>query len=117
MRIDIQGGWIELREPEAVPERLRRPVLQQSVKASQFNADSEMDAEALDFFSAFNDLLAIALIESWSFSAPVSVDGLLDLPGPTYDAIREAVTPLLPRLMPDFSVTDDPKVPTEQSDV
>jgi hypothetical protein len=71
--------------------------------------------EQLQFFSEWNDALAIALIENWSFGDEVTLDALLDLPGGTYDEIRNITAPYVSELMPSFGPTDDPKAPTEHS--
>ena len=123
MRVEVFGGWVELRDPELVPERLRRPLVSKSVKAAQFadldleasDTDGEQASQAVDFFSELNDLLALALVEAWSFSEPITIDGLMNLPGKSYDSIRKEVAPLVSKLMPDFGVTDDPKALTETS--
>jgi len=122
MRIEVFNGWVELRDPELVPERLRRPVVEQSIRATQF-ADLDMDSDDLDpqaagdaiaFFSELNDILSVALISEWSFNEPISIDGLLNLSSKTYDDIRREVSPFVSKLLPDFGVTDDPKAITEQ---
>ena len=123
MRVEVFGGWVELRDPELVPERLRRPLVSQSVLASQFanvdlesdDVDSELASKAVDFFSTLNDLLAVALVEEWSFSEPITIEGLMNLPGKSYDSIRREVSPMVSKLMPDFGATDDPKALTETS--
>ena len=122
---DIPNGWVSLRDPKAVPERLRRPLMVMSVKgvnlaeSGEVNMDSpedsKMSAETLEFFSEWNDKLAIALIAEWSFDVPVNEDNLLDLPGVTYDAIRKLVAPMVSELMPSFSPDPDPKADTENS--
>jgi hypothetical protein len=121
MRVDVFNGWVELRDPKLVPERLRRPVVQASVSAVAL-ADTDIEnpenadkvSDVIAFYSEFNDLIAIALIDSWSFPETVSIDSLQDLPGATYDDIRKAVAPFITELLPDFSVDPDPKVITAQ---
>lgn len=114
MRTEVYSGWIELREPNLVPERLRRPVFEKSVSGqSLIEEGKDLDEQAMKFFSEFNDLLAIALISAWSFDGAVSLEGLMDLPSKTYDDIRKVVTPFVAELIPDFGVDpDDPKVIT-----
>ena len=121
-RQTVQGGWIEYREPEAVPERLRREVTRLSTRGARFatlgdvdpSEMSEQDMEGMtSFMSEFNDAIAICLISQWSFDIPVTKDGLLDLPASIYDEIIRHCTPLVSRLMPSFGVDPNPKVPTE----
>lgn len=114
MRINVFNGWVELRNPETVPERLRRPVFEKSVEGTKLSFETEeIDADAMKFFSEFNDLLAIALISEWSFDAEITPDGLLDLPSKAYDEIRSAVAPFVEKLIPSFGVDVDPKAITE----
>jgi hypothetical protein len=114
MRKDVFNGWIELRDPKSVPERLRRPVFQKSIEGASLDFESvDADSKAMEFFSEFNDLLAVALISEWSFDAPITTDGLLDLPSKTYDDVRAICAPFLDELIPDFGVDIDPKVDTD----
>lgn len=110
------GGWALLREPEAVPERLRRPVNAHAVALQDFvNADGEVTAMSPTVLAALedmNDRLVVALVAEWSFDAPITLEAVLDLPGAVYDALRAAVTPLAVRMMPDFDPTPDPASPT-----
>jgi hypothetical protein len=110
MRTEVYSGWIELREPNLVPERLRRPVFEKSVSGqSLVEEGKDLDESAMKFFSEFNDLLAIALISAWSFEGAISVESLMDLPSKTYDDIRKVVTPYVAELIPDFGI--DPENP------
>lgn len=121
MRVDVFNGWVELRDPKLVPERLRRPIVQSSVSAValadidiEAPENAEKVADVIGFYSEFNDLLAVALVESWSFPDAISIETLQELPGATYDDIRKAVAPFVSALLPDFGVDPDPKVITEQ---
>lgn len=137
------GFWFVLREPQDVPERLRRPVVAKlasfigTAKAAFDNDDlaAAVDAtaqgvevdeakvkEALpdDLAEVFhntdelNDLLALALLVSWSVETPITLDALLDLPSGDYKAISQKVAPMMTALMPDFSVSpekDSPSTP------
>jgi hypothetical protein len=114
MRVEVFSGWIELREPNLVSERLRRPVFEKSVSGSSLveEEDNVVSEETMRFFSEFNDLVALAMIKEWSFEFPISLEGLLDLPSRTYDDVRKAVTPFVNELIPDFGVDPDPKATT-----
>jgi hypothetical protein len=113
MRTEVFNGWVELRDPDLVPERLRRPVFEKSIKASQIAEDFETDPTVLSFFSELNDVLAVALISAWSFGDVITVDTLQDLPARTYDDVRKAVSPLISRMIPDFGDdVIDPKATT-----
>lgn len=114
MRVDVFNGWVELRDPEQVSERLRRPVFEKSIEAANLNTDGDqLDPVAMRFFSEFNDLLAVALVAEWSFNLPITVDGLQDLPSKSYDDVRKAVTPFMSSLIPDFGIDVDPKATTD----
>lgn len=117
MRVELPDGqWCQLRDPKKVPERLRRPceqvVFLMSTEMRIWMAQNEdlevgddlvafvskmpqFSREDVDLLSQMTDLAAVALIAEWSFDGvPVSLDALMDLPGDTYDAIKEAVQPL-----------------------
>ena len=114
MRVEVYSGWIQLRDPELVPERLRRPVFEKSATGSALvEDDSIVDENTMKFFSEFNDLVAVAMISEWSFEFPVSLDGMLDLPSKTYDDIRKVVSPYINELIPDFGVDPDPKATSD----
>jgi len=127
-RLTVPGGWIEFREPEEVPEGRRREVLKLSNKGANFtkfyDADGEVDTDAMseeerdavtEFMTEYNDAVAYALINAWSFDLPVAKANLLELPGAVYDLIVAHCSPLARRLMPNFGVDGaaDPKAPTE----
>jgi hypothetical protein len=136
------GGWADLRPVQDITERYRRPIKKLStqllghsdfaaavatVQASGKNPADMSEAEqlqvaagmgsAFDDLEAIQDLLAVAAVRGWSFDAiPVSVDGLLDLPGPALDALRAAVAPYQGALNPNLSEpSPDPASPTEPS--
>ena len=127
-RLTVPGGWVEFREPEEVPEGRRREVMKLSSRGASFSeflgeddafqldkmSDDERDS-AMEFMTAFNDAVAFALINAWSFEFPVSKDNLLNLPGVVYDAIVKHCSPLAKRLMPSFGADGamDPKAHTE----
>jgi hypothetical protein len=116
-RINISGGWIELRDPKEVPEKLRRPVVEKSVSLQDVVGKDEEGLTSDDLSSLFglNDLIAVALVSSWSFEHPVTLDGLLELSGAAYDDILRIVAPKTAELMPNFGVNPDPKALTENS--
>ena len=113
----IHGGWIQLRNPDDVSERLRRPLLAKTAQGAEIlqgmDDEEAVDNEILSFWNEYNDLLAIAMIQTWSFDMPISLDGLLDLPAKSYDDVQKIVAPFITELMPDFGATPDPKATTE----
>lgn len=119
---EIVGGWVELREPKEVPERLRRPIVIKAGtigKAAQdiANADEvSVDESTLSAMFEFNDLLVIALTKAWSFDEPITLEGLGNLPGNAYDALQKIVAPMVADLMPSFEATPSADSPTDPSD-
>lgn len=109
-KIDLPGGaWAQLRDPDTITERQRRPI-----KAAMIAAGSSGEFQAALADGIF-DHLVLALLESWSFDAPVTAEGLLDLPGSAYDALTKACTPMLKQILPDFAPTPDPESPSAPS--
>ena len=128
-----------LRDPEDVSERLRRPyvdtrqaamaaLLAYGVQPEEFDAaltgsdeaKAQMGVKMLAAGMASgmrdsNDLLILALTESWSFEKPLTVDSLLDLTSKTYGALLEACQKLAPALDPDFDPNPDESSPTTPS--
>lgn len=119
MRVDLPDGWAELRDPRKVTVGQRRPAedaqidLIDAARPDQIEAIKRGDEEALFRIGApgsliramrkLNELLVVALVDSWSFGAPVSIDGLLDLPGPSYEELLTQAAPLARELMPDMT--------------
>ncbi len=119
----VGSGWVMLRDPKMVPERLRRPIMAQAASIQQvarelttsIDAESSASKESVLSLYDFNDLVAIALISEWSWDAPVTVEALQDLPGSEYDEIQKLVSPLIGDLMPDFTPDPAADSPTEPS--
>lgn len=86
-RIDLPGGgWADILDLKGAKERDRRRFKAAVVKASRLAtvADSER------FVDATYEML-VAGIREWSFG-PITIDALLDLDPPDYEAIDKAVT-------------------------
>lgn len=110
------GGWADLRDMAEVSERLRRPIRAIQIKLARDPAfadvvaeaakkgaqavkgmaedeaakmASQMGDESAGLLDELNDRLIIARVVGWSYDADVSMDALLDLPGPAYDRLRE----------------------------
>lgn len=140
LRVELpRGQHAMLRDPEEVPERLRRPHMdaRERVSASLMATGvTETDAEAaqagepgaaskvgLAMVSSgatglkrqADDLLIVALTASWSYELPVTPDGVQDLPGRAYDALLAACEPLAAAMNPDFGPSPDPESPTRPS--
>ena len=118
-KVDVPGGWVVFNDPKLVSERARRPVVKASMLLSstfKSTADgvdpSERDIDQMD---AFNDAVILALVKEWSFDAEISHEGLLDLPGAAYDALRQKVGPMVTDLMPSFTADPEPDSPTVPS--
>lgn len=123
MRQECGSGWVVLRDPKMISERMRRPIIAKAtamrVVANKVTAsdgeDSFSEEEFLSLY-AFNDLVAVAVVSEWSWDTPVSVEGLLDLPAADYDAVLKITAPLVTELMPKFEPDPDENSPTEPSD-
>lgn len=140
LRVELpRGQHAMLRDPEDVPERLRRPYLDASERLLGFLAEAGVtDADIAaarggdqDRMAAIGvkavtggarmiqrgvqDSLIAALVESWSYDKPVSAEAVQDLPGRAYDALCEACEPLAAALNPDFTPNPDPESPTQPS--
>jgi hypothetical protein len=119
----VGSGWVMLRDPKMVPERLRRPIMAQAASIQQvareltasIDTDSAASKESVLSLYDFNDLVAVALISAWSWDAPVTVESLQDLPGSEYDEIQKLVSPLIGELMPNFEPDPAADSPTEPS--
>jgi len=118
-RVSVPGGWVDFREPEEVPEKLRRRVMILGTQAQGVNErvnEENVDIAENDmlFLFGFNDAVAICLVARWSWEdIPVTVEGLVELPGAVYDAIINYGKTKVTRLIPNQGVDPDPKAPTD----
>ena len=135
------GGWAILRDPAAVPVRLRRPVekMLMAVGRGQAKAALEakqeaianaktgdtidpsavaanMDSTVIDQFYELNDLLIVARVESWSLELPISVDSLGDLTQEDYELLQKVAAQNVTTMVPNFGLSNDPTSPTQPSD-
>lgn len=72
----------------------------------------EMTNAEADAYQDATDYAAVALVERWTFEAPVTLDGLLDLPARTLDALRLVVAPLVNDLFVDTGADPNPTAPS-----
>jgi hypothetical protein len=130
-RIELSNsGWAELRDPAAVPVRLRRPVEKMLFDISQSNGtealanaagDQEqaaaelvanIDGELFSKFNDLNDLLILARVAAWSFDSPITLDSVLDLPASDYYLLQEVAAKDITEMMPNFVQNTNPSSPT-----
>lgn len=128
------GDTATLRDPKLVTERHRRPVtkLQRRLAASPVGQllaskdklseeEFEEQARALlgsddyELLDQLNDALVVALVEVWPYNVPVTLDGLLDIPGEAYDALKVEASKHVSDLMPSFAVSPSEESPTPPS--
>ena len=134
------GGWAILRDPAAVPVRLRRPVekMLMAVGRGQAKAALEakeaaianaktgdtidpsavaanMDSTVIDQFYELNDLLIVARVESWSLELPISVDSLGDLTQEDYELLQKVAAQNVTTMVPNFGLSNNPDSPTPPS--
>jgi hypothetical protein len=142
LRVELpKGQHAMLRDPEDVPERLRRPHMdaRERVMASLLGTGTtEADTEAArggepgaaaklgaamissgaqGLKRQADDLLLVAFVESWSYETAISADAMQDLPGRAYDVLLKACEPLTAAMNPDFEPSPDPESPTSPSSV
>ena len=136
-RIELSNSaWADLREPETVSVRLRRPVEKalmaiaqgDAAKALEGNEDLSdetkasqvaltIDLAVLDQFNDLNDLLVLSRLEAWSFDTPISLEAILDLPDVDYKALQKASSTEIFSMLPNFGISDAPDSPIKPSDV
>jgi hypothetical protein len=134
------GGWAILRDPAAVPVKLRRPVekMLMAVGRGQAKAALEakqeaianaktgdtidpstvaanMDSTVIDQFYELNDLLIVARVESWSLDLPISVDSLGDLTQEDYELLQKIAAQNVTSMVPNFGLSNNPDSPTPPS--
>jgi len=78
-------------------------------------AQVQFTKDDLEHLDAANDLAMVAFTKHWTRPEAITLDSMLDLPGPDYDALRNAVAPLAAELFVSFAPNKDPKSPTEPS--
>lgn len=131
MRIELSnGGYAELRDPESVSERKRRPIIDaiagippeikgelDAIAAMQAEGTEQVDipnpsGSALGRINDMTDLIIVALVRDWAVGqrggepvpVPVTLDGMLDeFPAVDYDTLRDVTAPLFGRMMPNFA--------------
>ena len=142
MRYELSGGnWMELRDVATLTEGQRRPVrsklldISPATRAAMESSKPAVPTDGrpavptvpaavadvltgadMDTLSQVNDMVAVSMIETWSFGEEISTDALLSLPGKVYDEILMLVAPALTAFMGvDFDVTPDRASPTQPS--
>jgi hypothetical protein len=134
------GGWAILRDPAAVPVKLRRPVekmlmavgrgqakaaleAKESAIANAKTGDTidpsavaaNMDSTIIDQFYELNDLLIVARVSSWSFELPINVDSLGELTQEDYELLQKISAQNITSLVPNFGMSNNPDSPTPPS--
>lgn len=116
------GAWVKLRDPEDTTEAQRKPVtrlqmrmawnpkLMATIKGE--GSSSDLSDTEIDWLFDYNDAIVVALVESWSFEQPVTVDGLRAIPGKKdYSELQRRASKHASALMPSFEVDPDPEAP------
>ncbi len=123
------GFTFTLRDPEDVPESLRRPIgrvlmrNQEALVAARntgatpdptapdaLPADFDMYA-AMDRLDEQNDLMVVALISEWSLALPITVENVRGLGKRDYKHLRKLVAPFVSAMLPDYGDDSDPESP------
>ena len=119
------GGWAVLRDPASVSVKLRRPVEKALMTIARSQAKNallapsdvaaNLDPATIDQFYELNDLLIVALVESWSFEKDITLDNVLELPSEAYKTLQEATASAISTMLPNFGFSNDPKAPAPLS--
>jgi hypothetical protein len=85
---------------------------------------TDLRPESLQTLEDMQDLLIVAVVRGWSFHdedgrpVPVTIDGILDLPGIALDELKRVTAPYQQALNPNLGEpTPDPASPTAPSSV
>lgn len=89
--------------------------MQDSDQSEALRLATSLSPESLELMDQLNDRAVIARVIGWSFPSEVTLDALLDLPGPTYDRLRELAAKGVLGGGPDFAPSPDPESPTVPS--
>jgi len=122
-KIDLNGGWAILRDPAAVPVKLRRPIektlmaigrgqAQAALESNAANPTATMTDEVIDQFYLLNDLLIVARVESWSFDGEISLDSLGSLSDENYKALQAICAQNMNEMVPNFGMSNDANSPS-----
>ena len=127
-KIELENGnWAVLRDPVAVPVKLRRPVekalmaiargqAKASLVQDASTAAANIDEAIIDQFYELNDLLIVARVESWSFDLPINTDSLGELVDEDYKALQKISAENVTSMVPNFGLSNNPDSPTQPSD-
>jgi len=120
------SNWAVLRDPVAVPVKLRRPVEKALMAVARGQAKASLNQDAatvaasideavVDQFYELNDLLIVARVESWSFDLPISVDSLGELVDEDYKTLQKISAENVTSMVPNFGLSNNPDSPTQPS--
>mgnify|MGYP006266941649 CR=1 FL=1 len=134
------GGWAIVREPAAVPVKLRRPVEKALMAVGRGQAKAALEAKeaaianaktgdtidpskiaatldesTIDQFYELNDLLIVARVESWSFELSITLDSLGELTQEDYQTLQTICAKDVTTMVPNFGMSNNPDSPTSPS--
>ena len=134
------NGWAVLRDPAAVPVKLRRPVEKvlmavgrgqakaalEAKEAAIANAKTgdtidassvaaELDQATIDQLYELNDLLIVARVESWSLDLPITLESLGELTQEDYELLQKVAAKNVTTMVPNFGLNNNPDSPTPPS--
>lgn len=123
-RVEVPGGWAELRSPGKVHERARRRYIAAMTDLSGATADlprdpndptspdpAHMNGTHMALADRVSDMLILCLVREWSFGE-VTEDVIGELETDQFDPIFKQCRDVARELMPDYSPDIDPKAPT-----
>ena len=112
MRIELTGGWAEIRPVSEVTVRMAQPV--QSVYRHAIIAGSA-DGGVInpDLISELNMAIILCMVQSWSYGE-VTADSALDLQKDDFNTLADKCFEEY-NATGEFGPTTDPKAPTDDS--
>ncbi|MFC0438754.1 hypothetical protein [Kutzneria buriramensis] len=127
-------GTATLRDPEDVPEKLRRRVQRANLASQIFveelrtrgDIPADIDLSDVDeqttrtigrivmtehpeYMEQQQDAVILALVEDWPFEYPKTAEGLAEIPGTAYDKLLAACKALEPLLSPNLTAPTPPE--------
>lgn len=112
-KVDLpSGGWALLRDPDTVRNRDRKEILRRVEGLDDNAGNITIAMSSVEFGLAL-------MVEEWSFDELAlprdDLETLDDLTIEDFDALAQAIEPLMRKVFPSFDPSPDPASPTEPS--
>lgn len=86
-----------------------------AAERKELQAKVRFAAADIDVLNELNDQAIVAFVKHWTREEAVTIDNVLELPTPDYDALRAAVAPLTAEVFVNFKASKDSSSPTAAS--